>query len=191
MCRSVRGHLPVVQARSDKTGLRGRTGSRAEKRSYLFYVAGVLLVVDWLPCWFLSNPAAARALTYLGWATWLLGTLLIFLSIAVLRSRGRPQNGKDWTHTTIIVETGIYAVVRHPLYLGWLLMYPAAILISQHWLTAVVGIPGMACMYAVSRQEDRYLVEKFGDRYERYMQSVPAMNLLAGLANRLRRSKGR
>ena len=49
----------------------------------------------------------------------------------------------------------------------------------------------MACMYAVSRREEKYLVEKFGERYERYMQSVPAMNLLAGLANRLRRSKGR
>jgi steroid 5-alpha reductase family enzyme len=87
-------------------------------------------------------------------------------------------------------QLGIYAVVRHPLYLGWLLAYVALILLSQHWLTAIIGIPGMVCVYLISRQEDNRLVEKFGDDYKHYMQKVPRMNLLDGVIRLIRRRKG-
>ena len=85
------------------------------------------------------------------------------------------------------VDTGIYAVVRHPLYLGWLLIYVVLILLSRYWLTAIIGIPGMICVYLISRQEDQHLIEKFGDDYKDYMQKVPRMNLLVGIIRLVRR----
>jgi len=57
-------------------------------------------------------------------------------------------------------------------------------------LIVIMGILGIVCMYLISRQEDQRLIEKFGDTYERYMKSVPAMNVLAGIIRLLRRSKG-
>jgi protein-S-isoprenylcysteine O-methyltransferase Ste14 len=66
-------------------------------------------------------------------------------------------------------------------------MYVALILLSQHWLTAIIGIPGIACVYLISRQEDLRLIEKFGDDYKHYMQKVPRMNLLAGIIRLVRR----
>jgi protein-S-isoprenylcysteine O-methyltransferase Ste14 len=117
------------------------------------------------------------------------GIILIFLAHLSSSQYGQAGKGTDWAHTSVLVDSGIYAVLWHPLYLGWLLMYVAAILFSQHWLTAIIGILGMACVYSISRQEGRHLIEKFDDVYERYMQSVPAMNLLAGVMWMLRREK--
>lgn len=83
----------------------------------------------------------------------------------------------------------MYALVRHPLYLGWSLSYVAVALFSQHWLIAAVGLLGMGSMYLISREEDRRLMEKFGEAYAQYGRSVPAMNFLVGMARSARRGK--
>ena len=157
------------------------------KDRFLYYVAGALLVLAYSLLWFLDAPDGVQILRYIGGGILVVGLILIILPRFAFRSKGKPEKGKDWTETTIVVDTGIYAVVRHPLYLGWLLMYVALILLSQHWLTAIIGIPGMACVYLISRQEDQRLIKKFGDDYKDYMQKVPRMNLLAGIIRRVRR----
>jgi len=161
-----------------------------KKSALYFAVAGVLLVSTWLMYFFLLHNPVLQWLVYAGWVILAVGFIFIFLPMVVLRSKGKPEKGKDFAHTTIIVDSGIYALVRHPLYLGWLLMYVAVILFSQHWLIVIMGILGIVCMYLISRQEDRRLIEKFGDTYERYMRSVPAMNLLAGIIRSLIGRKG-
>jgi len=157
------------------------------KGSLLYYVAGALLVLAYSLLWFLDTPAGVQLLRYIGGGILVVGLILIILPRIAFRSKGKPEKGKDWTETTIIVDTGIYAVVRHPLYLGWLLIYVALILLSQHWLTVIIGIPGMVCIYLISRQEEQRLIKKFGADYKDYMQKVPRMNLLAGIIRLVRR----
>jgi protein-S-isoprenylcysteine O-methyltransferase Ste14 len=157
------------------------------KGSFLYYIAGALLVLSYFLLWFLDAPAGVQPLRYIGGTILVVGIVLIFLPRFAFRSKGKPEKGKDWTDTTVVVDIGIYAIVRHPLYLGWLLIYVALILLSQHWLIAIIGIPGIACVYLISRQEDQRLIEKFGDDYKDYMQKVPRMNLLAGIIRQVRR----
>jgi len=156
------------------------------KGGFLYYVAGLMLVLVWLLYFLLLHDPVVKVFTYVGWVILAVGLILVFLPILVLQKKGKPEQGKDFAHTTTVVDSGIYAVVRHPLYLGWLLMYVAAILLSQHWLIVIMGILGIACMYLISRQEDQRLIEKFGDDYKRYMQKVPRMNPVAGVMQLLR-----
>ncbi len=162
---------------------------RSIENGLLYYAAGLLLILGWLWLWFMSNPAGLWPLRYLGWLILALGGALIFMAIGVLRSKGRPKSGNDWAHSTALVDRGIYAVVRHPLYLGWSLMYVAVALLSQHWLVALVSIPGIACVYLISKREDHRLLEKYGDAYARYLRTVPAMNLPLGIFRLLRHKK--
>jgi protein-S-isoprenylcysteine O-methyltransferase Ste14 len=157
------------------------------KGDFLYYIAGVLLVLDYLLLWFLDKPAGIEELWYAGWGILAVGLVLIFLPIFVFRNKGKVKKEKDWTKTSVLVDTGIYSIVRHPLYLGWLLMYLVIIFWSQHCLTTIIGIIGMACVYSISKQEDQQLVEKFGNAYKHYMQSVPRINILIGLIRLLRR----
>ena len=90
----------------------------------------------------------------------------------------------------VFIDSGIYAIVRHPLYLGWILaIFVATIFLYQHWLFVIVGIPGIVSVYLISRQEEQTNIEKFGNEYKRYMQKVPGMNLLVGVIRLIRRRK--
>ena len=154
---------------------------------FLFFGASALLAVVWLLYFLRLHDPALPALVYVGWAIMAGGYVLIFLAIRTLRTRGKRKAGQDFTHTTRLIEHGIYAAVRHPLYLGWLLMYVAAMFFSQHCLVLILALLGSGCLYGIARLEDQDLVKRFGSAYEQYMHSVPGMNLLAGIWRLVRR----
>jgi protein-S-isoprenylcysteine O-methyltransferase Ste14 len=53
-------------------------------------------------------------------------------------------------------------------------------LLSQHWLDAELGAIVMGLLHNDMRREERSSLERFGDDYQRYMEHVPRINLLAG-----------
>jgi protein-S-isoprenylcysteine O-methyltransferase Ste14 len=65
----------------------------------------------------------------------------------------------------------------------------ASILVSQHWLSVVLGVPIIVYVYVMARREEESNIEKFGDDYKRYMQRVPRNNVLVGILRVLRRRK--
>ena len=136
----------------------------------------------------LYGPALGlMALFWVGWLMLAIGVPL-FLSIAIyFKKAGRPVEGKSIADTTVLVDTGTYALVRHPQTLGAILMMSASILISQHWLIAILGITVSAWNYRWVVKEEKGLLVKFGDEYKDYMQRVPRMNLLIGIIRLLKR----
>lgn len=158
-----------------------------KKESLYFASAGVTLVIAWLLYFFSFHNSLFQWLVYVGWAILIIGLILIFLPMFVLRSRGRVAVNKSFIHTRNIVKSGIYSVVRHPLYLGWLLMYVAVIFFSQHWLVIFFAAAGIVSMYLICRNEDRDMIARFGRVYEDYMKSVPSINIFSGIIRLLRR----
>ena len=128
-----------------------------------------------------SGPALGISILFwVGWAM-LAVAIPLFLSIAIsFKKTGKPGKGKSVIDTTVLVDTGTYAVVRHPQTLGGMLMVFASLLISQHWLAAILGVAVSAWYYREIVKEEKGLLVKFGDKYEEYMQRVPRMNLLTG-----------
>ena len=154
--------------------------------SLVFVIAGVSLVLCWLLfALFFHNPTS-QVLFILGNVTAGAGVLLIVLAMSTLRRRGGLRDNKDFTATTIVVKQGVFSIVRHPLYLGWLLAYPGAMLVSQHWLIVVIGVVGIVSMFQITRIADTELVAKFGSEYEAYMKEVPRLNILLGIGRRLK-----
>jgi protein-S-isoprenylcysteine O-methyltransferase Ste14 len=136
---------------------------------------------------FLYNCPHVSAIENTGWVIlWIAGFLGV-VPVFTLRKQGSVAKGQDYTHTTVLVDSGIYGVVRHPQYLSFMLINAGLMLVAQHGLTTVLGILaiGMDCL--IVREADREGVEKFGDDYKRYMEKVPGINLLAGFIQLLRR----
>jgi protein-S-isoprenylcysteine O-methyltransferase Ste14 len=152
-------------------------------------VAGVLLVADFALLWILDETVIVEGLDYVGWASWFVAMILLFLPMVTLRRKGQVPSGKGYVNTEALVDSGIYAVVRHPQYLGWMLMYLVVLLFNPNWVLAMLGILGVACVYWFTRQEEQLLVEKFGESYRRYMQAVPRFNLAAGIIQLLLRRR--
>jgi len=150
------------------------------------WVAGVLLVVDFLLMWILDKTVTLKGLDYAATATWLGAMALIALPQLALLRKGRVPAGESFVRTEALVDTGIYAVVRHPLYLGWMLMYLVVFLFNPGWILAGMGILGAVCVYLFTQEEEQLLIDKFGEAYRRYMQRVPRYNLPAGVIRLLR-----
>ena len=158
---------------------------------FLYWIAGASLIAAWALPGLLSPYPTLQVLRCVGWGIWTIATGLIWASILTPRSKEVAPQGEDEDCASITADRDIYAVIRHPRYLGWLLMYVVVMMLTQHWLAVTFAIPGMACVYLISMREDRRLVEKLGPAYEQYMQCVPALNLVAGLTRLLRRRSKR
>jgi len=157
---------------------------QSSKMGFLFFIASILSVLAFpsnlLIIFNVLEPNNIEVLQYIGWIFWIVGMTLIIL----------PYYYLFYRKVKVLIDSGIYAIVRHPLYLGWILaIFVATIFLYQHWLFVIIGIPGIASVYLISRQEEQTNIEKFGDDYKRYMQKVPRMNFLAGVIRLIRRRK--
>jgi protein-S-isoprenylcysteine O-methyltransferase Ste14 len=91
--------------------------------------------------------------------------------------------------TKVIVDSGAYGIVRHPQTLGSIILMVASMLISQHWVAIIIGIPISVWSYIYTLKEEKGLIVKFGDDYRSYIQRVPRMNFLLGTVRLLQRRK--
>ena len=151
-----------------------------------YAAAGVLLLAEWALLWLVGSPLWPW-LVYVGWALLFGGIALIALPLLLLPRSGEAPPGQGITETTRVVDSGLYAVVRHPLYLGWMLVHVALVLLAQHWLVLVIAVIGLTCVYVICLQEERRLLARFGEEYARYMGAVPRVNLLTGIVRLLGR----
>lgn len=135
---------------------------------------------------FILRSLSAITLTGCGWLAALFGLAFQVLAMQEFRKKGNASHGSFFS-TTILVDSGVYAAVRHPMYLAGVLLVLGSVLISQHWLTLILGVVVFAWFPTILQKADKDLVEKFGSNYEQYMQSVPSVNFLLGMI-RLRRN---
>lgn len=96
----------------------------------------------------------------------LIGVLLIIAGWRqIYRARG------------ILVTVGVYAYLRHPQYLGLLLVTGGWVV---HWPTipTLVMWPALVIMYfRLARREEHEMMEKFGENYLEYARKVPSFPL--------------
>ena len=128
-----------------------------------------------------------RTLFYVGWLTLPIALFFLFSIVIYFKRDGKPGEGKGLMDTTVLVDSGTYAIVRHPMLLGSILLMSASILISQHWLVAIVGVILSALSYRDQVKLEKGLLVKFGDDYKRYMEKVPRLNVFLGIIRLLKR----
>ena len=127
------------------------------------------------------------ALVILGSVVWVFGMVLVMAPIIMFPRRGGVPKGKSFVSTTRLVDTGIYAVVRHPQYTGGVYsIFITTALLYPHWLFGVLGAIGTVVIYLSCREEDQRLIQQFGNDYADYIKRVPRMNIFLGIMRLVR-----
>lgn len=144
-------------------------------------VASILFVVQYILAFFVYKLPGLPALQWLGWGIWVLSMIFGIAPIFILRSRGGVAKGQSYVRTTQLVDSNLYAIVRHPQYLAGILFNLSMMLLAQQWVVILVGVVSMVLFYTDTQAADQEGIEKFGEAYRDYMQRVPQLNFLLGI----------
>jgi protein-S-isoprenylcysteine O-methyltransferase Ste14 len=129
-----------------------------------------------VPCLYLAlhvprsaDYALVPVLSYLG--------IAVDLACLWLFYRTHRDLGHNWSvsldlrerHT--LVTTGVYGLVRHPMYSGFWLMALAQALLLPNWVAGPAGLVGFGILFfGRVRREEKMMITAFGDEYQSYMR---------------------
>ena len=143
-------------------------------------IAGAITIAQFVSCFFIS-AGEIEILRWLGWLIWIISVTFGWLPMVQLKRYGRVADGKAYVHTSQLVRRGLYGIVRHPQYTALPLLNISLMLITQHWLIILLGIPPILLMIPDLCKADNEGLAKFGDEYRAYAEQVPKVNFVIGL----------
>jgi protein-S-isoprenylcysteine O-methyltransferase Ste14 len=127
----------------------------------------LLLIVNNMSTWF-SNPFSFAQC--LSWMLLLISFILAFTGFLHLIRRGKPEG--SFENTTLLITSGTYRYIRHPLYCSLLLLGTGIWLKNPlNYLSLSLGIINALAIYFTARAEEREMLRRFGDEYKAYMNS--------------------
>jgi protein-S-isoprenylcysteine O-methyltransferase Ste14 len=163
------------------TALRGKKTQQSENlgsRGIHLGLMGLSFLLTLTP-WLRVGPLGARFVPS-GLVFVLLGCLLEAVGIGFAIA-ARLHLGQNWSGTVTIkqdhqlIHDGPYALVRHPIYTGWLLAIIGSAIAYGEW----GGLLGCALMLlAFWRKitiEEQFLIQQFGADYQAYRRQVKAL----------------
>lgn len=119
----------------------------------------------------------------------ILGVFLVPVPFLLFPKKGKVQKGESFLHTTVIIDSGVYGLVRHPQYLGWAFIIFSLILIKQHHMITITGSISLFLLYLSTIEEEKDLINRFGSDYRKYMKDVPRWNIPYGIVKRILKKK--
>jgi protein-S-isoprenylcysteine O-methyltransferase Ste14 len=148
--------------------------------SRLLHVLPLLLAVGLL--WSKRIPVALLNERLFLWAPWefWIGALITAAGL-LFTVWARVYLGRNWSGVVTIkqghelIDTGPYALVRHPIYTGLLVAFIGSVVALGEWRSLLAVLIVWAALWRKLRLEEQWMTERFGERYVAYCQRVPAL----------------
>jgi protein-S-isoprenylcysteine O-methyltransferase Ste14 len=109
------------------------------------------------------------------WLRWV-GLLVALVGFGLLEwsHRALSANWSDHprlTDSQVLVQTGPYKRVRHPIYSAFLLILGSTLLITANWLVGLAWLSSVVIdIYARIKFEESIMQKRFGPEYQAYSQ---------------------
>lgn len=168
-------HHSVLARSGTKQAVVRTVGTALERPLYVWLSSALFLLCCWL---WQPLPGVCYAWP-VAWEPWLVGlqcvggavTAVAARRLDVLALAGLRQTSPD-APPRPLETSGLYGLVRHPIYFGWiLLVLPAPVMTCTRASFALISI---AYLVAAVPFEERGLVAVYGDAYRAYQRKVRA-----------------
>ena len=126
-----------------------------------------LLVLLNIKVWF-HNPFSLNQII-----SWILLILSAYFGLAgffLLKRKGKSS--QSFENTTILVKSGVYSLIRHPLYFSLFLLGTGVLMKDPSPTALILGGINLAAVWLTSRIEEKEMIARFGEPYRNYMKET-------------------
>ncbi|HKK41030.1 MAG TPA: isoprenylcysteine carboxylmethyltransferase family protein [Bacteroidales bacterium] len=135
-------------------------------RFFAFESVFILLLLNYSN-WFKSPFTPIHIIS---WLCLIISAYTVVAGYLLLRNRGNPTiNFED---TSVLVKSGIYGYIRHPLYLSVFLLGTGILLKDPGTLQIILGVINLVAVWLTALIEEREMIARFGDPYRIYMKET-------------------
>ncbi len=134
------------------------------KANLIFHILGIALLTILISFLILSE-FKFTFLIYPGVLLILISLILIYLSFIEIKP--------NFLKAEKITTKGIYTKIRHPMYLGLIILFIAFPLITSSLLVLLYSLLVIVLFIWLSNYEEKALEKKFGKKYLAYKEKVP------------------
>lgn len=140
-----------------------------------------MIVVVGIVVTYAASDSAYRFLTPILWlghplltavGTLLLVLALVWMLVAQAQMGNAWRIGIDANTETELVQTGLFAVSRNPIFLSMLVMLLGLFLILPSAVSLAIGVLGAALIHIQVRLEEEHLTRLHGETYRAYCRRV-------------------
>jgi protein-S-isoprenylcysteine O-methyltransferase Ste14 len=166
-------HHSLLARTGAKRGVVALVGPRLERSAYVWVASLIYIAVWWL--WRDLPGHAYRHTGAFAVVHWAIVALGFGITLAAARlidplDLGGVRQASRTTQTSPLEVSGPYHLVRHPIYLGWLLIVFGAP--DMTWTRVEFALISSAYLVLAVPFEERLLVDTFGETYRAYQRSV-------------------
>jgi protein-S-isoprenylcysteine O-methyltransferase Ste14 len=104
------------------------------------------------------------------WILLLMSLYIVISGYMLLKTKGRPDS--NFENTSVLVKTGIYGYIRHPLYLSVFLLGTGVMLKDPSFLQIILAVINLVAVYLTAKIEEKEMIARFGRDYIEYIQET-------------------
>ena len=132
-------------------------------RFFAFESVFILVLLN-IRVWFINPFSPFQVIS---WILLLLSVYVVITGYLLLKRKGNPD--ANFENTSLLVKSGIYKYIRHPLYLSVFLIGTGVMLKNPGTFQLILGTINLVAVYVTARIEENEMIAKFGDEYRLYM----------------------
>jgi len=135
-------------------------------RFFSFESIFILFLMNWR-MWF-HDPFSWNQL--IAWVLLFLSIYPVVAGFILLKRKGKSE--KSLENTTVLIKSGIYNHIRHPLYCSLLLLGTGIMFKDPGLLQITAGVVNIIALFFTARIEEKEMTKRFGDQYTDYMKET-------------------
>ena len=99
--------------------------------------------------------------------------IILFISGAYIARTGLATVFGEVREKPIVLREGVFGVVRHPIYLSAMFLYLSLFILTASIFSFIFLLLIFVFYHFISKHEEKLLLAKFGNEYEKYIAEVP------------------
>lgn len=135
-------------------------------RFFAFESVFILILLNY-KVWF-KDPLSIHQL--ISWILLIFSIYPVVAGYILLKRKGKPT--RNFENTSVLVKSGIYGVIRHPLYLSIFLFGTGVVFKDPGKLQILLGVINLIAVWFTARMEESEMIARFGDEYRQYMKET-------------------